>query len=337
MSVRPHGTMILGVLVAILLVSCNALEPRYNAYGADLEARSAARAFIWPADEEGETFRFVVEPADGTLIDEPVGFLRLDDEMVQLSRSTDQAAGEKIAGATVVLPSDASEASESHARQLLDRLEADHDAISIHLVHTAVQWIDVETKAALAERIREAQELGAGISAGGLSPLFGDLLLATLPNYIIVPKAGADSLFLMAGNLHDEEHRPLLRESTPLDTPGIDTLASIDVIARVTEPRPETEPRVWVCLIFPQGIPEEHRRTTLLLALELLETDDPGLCLVSRSSATTYEVLTDRDALATHLKAIVAETNLWPGENEGDVQEGASEDVSSEEEITSEG
>ncbi|QDV05513.1 hypothetical protein Poly30_10110 [Planctomycetes bacterium Poly30] len=176
--------MLKNIACAILLLgaaSCS-LTPKYSVYGADLETREGARVILWANDEGYGTFRCVVErKGEGA---ESVRVLRSAGDLASLAK-----AG-PIAGASVMLPPDVTEAQRGAAASLLAELGALQPRMSAHLVVTEVPWRDVRSVDDLIDRSRECRDLVQPQRNHGVA--VEELMLLMQPDLLIAPAANVD-------------------------------------------------------------------------------------------------------------------------------------------------
>lgn len=271
------------LLLALPLTACSISSP-YRAYGADLESRESARTLLWPTDAEGARFCYVVERADVAAQEveryRPGGGLPAD------------LAAEDLAGATVLLPPDASDALRATAHSVLDDLEAEHPTLSRHLVVTEVSWQDVRGLDDLLDRLREAANAAHGRAETPQS--IGEFYRALSVDLLIAPRSGSDD-FLVA--------RATRRPS--LFAAGADkyeySVASAEAAVALLADEPTYEPpgRLrWAVLMVPHDADEAARERCDALALDAYRSAHERWAVLRRTTrVASAEELVDVTAL----------------------------------------
>lgn len=180
------GRLSTWLAAALALGACGCtIGSEYRVYGVDLETRDGARAFLWPDDDVGTVFRYVVEDADVSATE--VRVLRTRDADFDLGVGF-------LAGATVALPPCPSRAVRSGAEATLDRIAAVHPGLSTHVVVTAVEWSDVRTYEEYLDRARRAREIANPEPDG--SAVLEEFFMALCPTAIVVPRADSEEFLV---------------------------------------------------------------------------------------------------------------------------------------------
>lgn len=270
----------------------------------ELEPRDAVRALFWPADENGESFRFVVEgPGHWGRDDVPLTIA------VPPEPAVVRAHFGKLGGATVLLPREADADLRRQARRLLDAVEAEREGLSTHMVATLVDWQDVTSAAGLRERMQEGTVAARGTGSGNQSWMGALTVLmgSAGGRYLVVPKSGAPGRFLATGDLLDDSSQPLLFLEAPAEATPTQELDSVGLVKCANELIAPVKGAVG-CLVFTIVVPidaaADERAAAERLAAELAHPERPEIAVLSRSTTVPAAAFTDAAALRSQLAAL---------------------------------
>lgn len=288
--------LLCSALLSFVAASCS-LTPRYSVYGADLETREGSRVIMWATSERYTEFRYVVErKGEGA---ERVRVLRSIGSLKSL-------AGEgPIAGATMMLPPDATKVQREAASSVLSELGALQPTMSTHLVVTAVPWDDVKSVEDAVERSKEARNLVLpdGDNQMGLA----EIALWMQPDLMVFPMASVDGAapdsFLVAAT---REERTMSFGNDPEGYEFI-TATTTDVLARIAAaPVTERAQRLQTAVVvLPSDADAACRAHGQRLMVQLLETADDTWVISRRTSeAVGMADLSDPDSLQQMLSGI---------------------------------
>ena len=252
---------LLGLLLLLALGSC--LAPTYQVYGTDLEDRAHPRAFLWPSDERGDSFRFVVERPG-----ERIGRVRT----LEVDPLTPADLGSAdLAGAAIALPPDASTELRAASRGVLDDLARRHTGFSTHLVVTAVRWSDVRSREDLFERVRAARDEVA--AEPPYRTFFGFFYVAeaAAADLVVIPRTDSDEFLLAIAT-----RRPSLFTGPAIEF-EYDIVSHAEVLDRLDSLAVADRERayLWAVVLIPaDALSSDRERCDRLLSAMFARRDD---------------------------------------------------------------
>jgi hypothetical protein len=298
--------LVLGVVLSLAtlgLQGCDLVDltPPVVPEATRLEVRDTARALLWPTDDDGRAFRFVIEgPGYWDQQGGPPG-------TIQVPPASDAVRSQfvGVGAATVVLPPHADRGLRRQARALFDAMEVECAGLSTYMISTLVDWKDVTSMDDLRARVGEAEEAAVGGPNQEGREFLGrlGLLMAGMGgSYFVLPKTGASDRFFVIGNMVQDADWPLLIPEAPAEAAPVGEVDAQAVVARadaLVEAGRGKAGSIVFALVTPRDAPAEVCSRIASLSVALAQR--PDVVVQLRSTAVSISALTDTAGLISQL------------------------------------